>query len=103
MINPVCQSCGCLKLDLDSYVFKKSWNKLHYYQKKNRLNNYIDNSLLETNNKNKMFIKNQLLDLLDNKKLNSNKKVIYDPKNSKILNIVGLKYNNHENIYLYEK
>ena len=78
--------------ELDNFIktigenqYKKSWNKLRDFQKKDRLNNYINSINIDNENK------DLLLQMLNDKKLKSSKIVDYDTTLSKINSIKCLK------------
>ena len=83
--------------EIDNYLYKQPWKKLHISLKTKKLNEFLDTSILETSKENFKEIKKLLLDKLKSNKL---KKVIYDSYNSKILSIEKLKYS--DNKYIYE-
>jgi len=82
--------------ELDNFIktigenqYKKSWNKLRDFQKKDRLINYINSINIDNENK------ELLLQMLNDKKLKSSKVVDYDVNLSKIVSIKCLKLNNN--------
>ena len=85
------------KYEIDNYLYKQPWKKLHISLKTKKLNEFLDTLILETNKDNINQIKDILFTKLHSNKL---KKVTYDSFNSKILSIEKLKY--HDNKYIYE-
>ena len=82
---------------IDEHQYKKSWNKLRDFQKKNRLEEYINKLKLDDS------IKNTLLQMLEEKKLKSNKSVNYDIIIGNIINIKCLILENNKYIISSKK
>ena len=71
--------------EVDNYIYKRFWNKLPYENKLIKINEYLNNSLFKTSEKNLTIIKTKILNDFKNKKLNSSKKVNYDISSCKII------------------
>ena len=82
---------------LDEYQYKKSWNKLRDFQKKNRLEEYMNRITLDDSDKIKLF------ELLKDKKLNSNKSVEYNISDGILINIKCLVLENNKYVVNIKK
>lgn len=85
--------------DVEKYLYKRPWNKLHSIQKKNKLNEFVHKIMFKCDNFHE--IKLLIFDKFKSNKLNSNKVVNYDPVSTKILSIKGLKFDTETNLYLF--
>lgn len=74
--------------DIDKNVYKQKWSKLQSFHKETKLTEYVNATY--NNHPNKEKILNFLLNELKNEKFKNEKIINYDPKNSKITNIINL-------------
>lgn len=87
--------------ELDKYIYQRPWSKLAYEQKRIKLIEYIDESLINISEDNYQKTKKILLEDLKNKKLDSAKIVSYDSLKHKIMSIKGLKYDSNNKKFSY--
>ena len=84
--------------DNDDYIYKKPWNKLNIIHKKIKMEEFVNNLIIDDLEM-KKHLKSQLVLMLKNKKLTKKNEVEYDATNGKIISIPSLKYkNNNYNI-----
>ena len=84
--------------ETEDYIYKKPWNKLNIIHKKIKMEEFVNNLIID-DNEIKKHLKNQLVLMLKNKKLTKKTEVEYDATNGKIISIPSLKYkNNNYNI-----
>ena len=84
---------------IDSYAFRKPWNKLTKEQRLIKLKEFLDDFIKEA--KNSKIIKNEILEQFKKNKLNSAKIVNYEPISSKILCLNNLNYDTENNKYIF--
>lgn len=87
---------------IEEYLYRRPWNRLDDFHKKNKIEEYINNYLFNAPEENINQIRSSLLEDLKNKKLNSAKTVTYDPASTTILKIADLEYDNENCIYTYK-
>lgn len=82
----------------EDFVYKKPWNKMNIIHKKIKMEEFVNNLLID-DLEIKKHLKNQLVLMLKNKQLTKKNEVEYDNVNGKIISIPSLKYkNNNYNI-----
>uniref|UniRef100_A0A6C0HX04 Uncharacterized protein n=1 Tax=viral metagenome TaxID=1070528 RepID=A0A6C0HX04_9ZZZZ len=82
----------------EDFVYKKSWNKLNIIHKKIKMEEFVNNLIID-DSEIKKLLKNQLVLMIKNKQLTKKNEVEYDAVNGKIISIPSLKYkNNNYNI-----
>jgi hypothetical protein len=75
--------------DIDKHIYEQRWVKLNKEQKKFKINEFLNETIKDQDNKN--IIKTEMNELIDKNKLRTIKDVEYDSKTSKIINIFILK------------
>ena len=80
---------------IDNIIYKKKWSKLNTIQKKNKINEFINNNL---NDDKYQYIKTKILDDFNQNKLTS-KIINYDISQGKIIEIKKLNFINNNYIY----
>ena len=83
--------------NLDDYVFKKDWNKLHLTHKKIKIKQFVKNLNITDTNEKKDLI-NKLIGLLNNKKLTKKTTVNYNIEEGFITSIPNLEFKNNKYI-----
>jgi hypothetical protein len=82
----------------EDFVYKKPWNKLNIIHKKIKMEEFVNNLIIEDLEMKKL-LKNQLVLMIKNKQLTKKNEVEYDAVSGKIISIPSLKYkNNNYNI-----
>jgi hypothetical protein len=79
--------------NIDDFVYKKPWNRLHVIHKIIKIKEFI-NQLDINDNELKKHLKTQFTTMVKNKKLTKKTDVDYDSINGKILAIHSLQYKN---------
>ena len=81
--------------NIDSYVYKKDWNKLHLTHKKIKIKQFVEKLNIKDNNDKKELIK-RLIDLIVNKKLTKKNSVNYNSEEGFITSIPNLEFNENK-------
>jgi len=82
----------------EDFVYKKTWNKLNIIHKKIKMEEFVNNLVID-DLEIKKLLKNQLVLMIKNKQLTKKNEIEYDAINGKIISIPSLKYkNNNYNI-----
>ena len=87
---------------IDTLIFKQSWNNLHEIHKIMKITEYIE--LLKHKYKlgNIDIIRDSLIEDVKNKKLNGKSKLLYDSLNGKIISITCLKIDEEQCTITYK-
>jgi hypothetical protein len=79
---------------VEDYYYKKQWNKLNIIHKKIKIKEFINNLMIQKEEKKKLI--NNLMKLVNDKKLIKKNDIEYDVINGKIISIPILKCNNNK-------
>lgn len=87
--------------EIDKYTFKKPWNRLPTFHKKDRITKYINSTYGEGKFQREVML--ALLKYIDEGQLNTKAAIEYDHKNEQILSIPALKIDIDEKTYAIKK